>query len=143
MAPGYSKPSASQYSQGVSGLESVAQLQQMLQQDPGVVTKNITPGQNLPMGIGSAISNAAGTAQYRALSHNILNSIARINTGANMPVEEEAFYRNTYLPQPGDSPKVINTKMQSLQSFFQPIVQYPGGTGSVDPQDLLSALGAQ
>ncbi len=136
--PGYSKPTASQYAQGVAGEQSIAQLQQILQQNPGIVSKNALPGQGLGV-VGSLLSGALGTSDYRAITHNILNSIARINTGANMPAEEEAFYRKTYLPQPGDSPQTQQDKINTLESFFTPITQYPGSSGS-DSTDLVSAL---
>lgn len=140
-AAGYSKPTASQYSQGVSGQQSVAQLQQLLQQDPSLLAKGNIPGQGLGV-LGSLESGALGTSDYKAVTDNILNSIARINTGANMPVEEEAFYRKTYLPQPGDSDKTKQDKISNLQSFFNPITNYGGGSQS-DSSDLASALLAQ
>lgn len=137
--PGYSKPTASQYAQGVAGEQSIAQLQQLLQQNPGLVSKNAIPGQGVGV-IGGLLSGALGTSDYRAITHNILNSIARINTGANMPAEEEAFYRKTYLPQPGDSPQTQQDKINALESFFTPITQYPGSSGGSDTTDLTSAL---
>lgn len=123
---GYSKPSASQYSQAVTAMDSVGQLKNLISGDSGVISRNVTPGQGLPV-IGSTISNLAGTSNYRALAHNILNSVARINTGANMPASEEAFYTQTYLPQPNDKPEVIQTKLSNLEQFFKPILNYSGG----------------
>jgi len=137
-SPGYSKPSAAQYSQAVGGLQSIAQLEQMLGGSPGVVNKNAAPGQGLPL-VGGFESGALGTSQYRALTHNILNSVARINTGAAMPPSEERFYEQTYLPQPGDSPQAQATKLANLRGFFTPIVSYSGPSTSAS--DLVSALG--
>lgn len=135
---GYSKPTASQYAQGISGQQSIQQLQQLLQQDPSLISKNAIPGQGQGV-LGSLLSGALGTSDYKAVTHNILNSIARINTGANMPVEEEQFYRKTYLPQPGDSDKTKQDKINALQTFFNPITNYGGG--QPDATDLASALG--
>lgn len=137
--PGYSKPSASQYSQATSALDSVEQLKQLLSTNPDVVAKNATPGQGLS-GVGSLLSNSLGTAQYRAVTKNILNSIARINTGANMPASEQKFYEQTYLPQPGDTQEVVNAKISNLYQFFSPIVSYQGG-GGTDAAALQAALG--
>lgn len=134
---GYGRPSAQQYSQAAAGQQSVDQLVQMLSADPSLINKNAIPGQGLPL-VGSLESGALGTSQYKALTDNILNSVARINTGANMPAKEEAFYRATYLPQPGDSAQTIQAKLATLQSFFQPILNYPTTGGG---NSLTSALG--
>jgi hypothetical protein len=139
--PGYSKPNAAQYSQAVAGQQSVDQLIQMLGADPSLVTKGAVPGQNLPV-VGSLESSVLGSSQYQALTRNILNAVARINTGANMPASEEEFYRSTYLPQPGDPPATVQAKLANLQAFFKPILNYPGASGgSSDVTDLISALG--
>lgn len=137
----FSKPSAQVYSQGIAGLQSIQQLQNLLGQHPDVVNKSASiPGQDLPFGIGSHISGALGTSQYRAISNNILNSIARINTGANMPQDERVFYEQTYLPQPGDSADTVKQKIANLYSFFNPIVSYNGSDSSAGSSDLTSAL---
>lgn len=125
-AAGYSKPSASQYSQGATAMQSLDSLDQLLQQNPNIVNANAMPGQGVPV-LGGLISGAAGTGQYRALTKNILNSVARINTGANMPESEVQFYEQTYLPQPGDSKVSRAQKLQNLRQFFSPIVNYSGG----------------
>jgi len=134
---GYSKPSASQYSQGVTAMQSLDSLNQLLQDNPGLVNANAVPGQGIPV-VGGLISSVAGTGQYRALTKNILNSIARINTGANMPESEVQFYEQTYLPQPGDTEATKAQKLANLRQFFTPIVNYKGGGTSAN--DLLSAI---
>lgn len=133
---GYSKPSASQYAQGVTAMQSIDSLEGLLGSNPNLVNANATPGQDIPI-LGGLVSNVAGTGQYRALTKNILNSIARINTGANMPESEQAFYEQTYLPQPGNSPAVIQQKINNLRQFFSPIVNYGGGSST---SDLVNAL---
>ena len=132
--PSFGKPSAQLYSQATTGLTSIGQLEQMLANDPSLATRNATPGQNLP-GVGGLVSRAAGTNQYRAATNNILNSIARINTGAAMPASEEAFYNRAYLPQPGDTPQAIQAKIMNLRQFFAPIANYKAassGGGSLE-----------
>jgi hypothetical protein len=138
-APGYSKPSAAQYSQALTALDSVDQIERMLAGSGGsdLVNKNAAPGQDIPV-VGGLVSGALGTSQYRALSKNILNSVARINTGANMPASEEAFYKQTYLPQPGDSEATKATKIANLRQFFMPIATYSGG--GTDLASVLSGL---
>lgn len=137
--PGFSKPSASQYSQAKSGMASVNQLMSIVQKDPSIINKVAIPGQKI-LGIGGLESGLLGTSNYNAITNNILNSIARINTGANMPASEQAFYTQTYLPQPGDSQETLASKMQTLQGFFSPIVNYR--EASVGGGDLASALNA-
>lgn len=135
---GFSRPTAQLYSQATTGLNSIDQLEQLLSQDGSLASKNATPGQNLPFGIGGLVSNAAGTSEYRAAANNILNSIARINTGAAMPPSEEAFYNRTYLPQPGDDPATIQAKLQNLRGFFYPIANYQSASsGGSDLADIL------
>lgn len=138
--PAYGKPTAQQYSQGTTGENSINQLAQLIGQDPGVVNRNATPGQNLP-GVGGVVSRAAGTNTYRATANNILNSIARINTGANMPASEESFYSRTYLPQPGDPPETVAAKLQQLRQFFAPITNYQSAGSSNSLEDALLAQG--
>lgn len=139
---GFSRPSAQVYSQANTGLQSVQQLAGLLQSDPNVVNKSALPGQGIPV-LGSLESGALGTSQYNAISNNILNSIARINTGANMPANERRFYEQTYLPQPGDSQDTINSKMQALVGFFEPIANYQSSStgGSTDLVSALQAAG--
>ncbi len=141
----FSKPSAQLYSQATTGLQSINQLEQMLQQDPSLANKNATPGQDLPV-VGGLVSSAAGTSSYRAAANNILNSIARINTGAAMPASEAAFYARTYLPQPGDPPEAQAQKIAALRQFFMPIAnykQYSNGQDTSLQDALLQAQGGQ
>lgn len=132
----FSKPTAAQYTQAKTGLSSVKSLTSLLDKNSGLVSKSAIPGQNIPI-LGSVISNLAGTGEYRALSNNILNSIARINTGANMPESERKFYEQTYLPQPGDNDDTINQKINNLYEFFNPLANYAGYSSGDSLQDAL------
>jgi hypothetical protein len=134
--PGYTKPTSQQYAQGVTGSNSIDQIQQMVSQDPGIVNRAATPGQGIPI-VGSLISRGTNTTAYRGAGQNILNSIARINTGANMPESERKFYEQTYLPQPGDPPAAIQQKLATLRQFFAPITNYQGGSSSNQLSDAI------
>lgn len=136
----FGKPSAQLYSQATTGLQSLNNLVNMISKDKNIISKNMVPGQELPL-IGSLVSGALGTSDYRAISNNILNSIARINTGAAMPASEEAFYAKTYLPQAGDSEATINTKIQNLVGFFSPIANYDQYQGQSSLEDALMQQG--
>jgi len=130
----FSKPTAQVYAQATTGLDSVNKLIDLISKNSNLPAQNTTPGQDVPI-IGSLISAVAGTNEYRATTKNILNSIARINTGANMPVSEQVYYEQTYLPQPGDNEATIASKIQNLQGFFAPLAnynQYSSGSASLE-----------
>ncbi len=110
--------SVKEFSQAQGGLSGVEQIAQMLQQNPNLLAQSTVPGQNLPI-IGGLVSNLAGTGEYNALTNNVLNSLARLNTGASMPASEEAFYRRL-LPAAGDSQETVQQKLAQLQQAFQP-----------------------
>lgn len=109
--------SVKEYSQANTALGGIDSIAQMLQQDPGLVERSVA-GQ-VPI-VGGLLGGVTGTSEYNAAARNILNSVARLNTGANMPASEEAFYRQTYLPQPGDSQETQQQKLATLAGFFQP-----------------------
>ncbi len=116
--PKQKQATVKEYSQAQSGLSGIDQIAQMLSGDPGLLTRATTPGQNLPI-VGGLVSNAVGTGEYNALSNNVLNSLARLNTGAAMPASEEAFYRRL-LPIAGDSEETKQQKLAQLKMAFQP-----------------------
>lgn len=135
-ANNHTKSTAQQFAIAQSGVGALGQLSQMIQNDPSLVNETAIPGQNTPF-IGGLVSRLAGTGQYNALANQVLDAIARARTGAAMTKTEEAFYRNL-LPQAGDNPTTINTKLQQLYQAFQPFL----GGGSDSPTDLLSQLNA-
>lgn len=115
-AAGHSKPTAQQYGMAQSGLTSLANLTQMLQNDPSVLQAAETPGQGLPL-VGGYIANATGAGDYNAEANNVLDALARVRTGAAMTSSEEAFYKKL-LPKAGDSPQTIQSKLANLQVAF-------------------------
>lgn len=127
---GYGRPSAEKYALGTSGLQSIDTLESMLAQDPGAISRNATPGQDLPV-VGGLISRATGTGEYRAIAQNIIDSIARARTGAAMRPEEEAFYTRL-LPRAGDDPATIQAKIAQLKQALLPFVSYKGGGNQLE-----------
>lgn len=138
---GYGRPSAEKYALGTSGLQSIAELEGMLSQDPGAISRNATPGQDLPV-VGGLISRASGTGEYRAIAQNIIDSIARARTGAAMRPEEEAFYTRL-LPRAGDNPATIQAKIAQLKQALLPFVSYKGGGSSLEDVILQQTQQAQ
>jgi hypothetical protein len=118
--PKKKQASVKEYSQAQGGLSGVNQLTQMLQNDPSLLTKGNAPGQDLPF-IGGLVSGALGTGEYNATANNVLNSLARLNTGASMPASEESFYRRL-LPAAGDSEATRQQKLAQLSQAFEPFM---------------------
>lgn len=114
------KISAQQYGLAQSGVQSLQQLSQLIQQDPMVLERNATPGQGLPL-IGSLVSNSAGASNYHSLADNILSSLIHLQTGATA-TKEEITSAHGQLPQPGDPPEVQQRKLQTLLSNFSPFL---------------------
>lgn len=117
----HGKATSQQYALAQTGMQGVQQLQQLLQQDPGVLNRSATPGQSLP-GVGGFIQNAAGTGEYQAVAGNVLDALARARTGAQMNKQEEAFYRRL-LPRAGDSQATIQKKLAELEQAFSPFLE--------------------
>lgn len=115
---GTGKITAQQAGLAQSGLQSLGSLVQAISENPGVVSKTAIPGQNAPV-IGAAVRNVAGTGDYQAYANNVLDALARLRTGAAMSNAERANYERL-LPQAGDSPATIQTKLQQLESAFAP-----------------------
>lgn len=115
------KPTSTQYGLAQSGVQSLQQLAQALQNDPSIVAKNATPGQGLPL-VGSLVSRASGDAGYHALADNILQAIIHLQTGATA-TKEETVAAKGQLPQPGDTKAVQQQKLQTLMSDFGPFLQ--------------------
>lgn len=120
-APAAVKPTAQQQGLAQSGIASLKQLAQMIEQDPSVVTKNAVPGQGTPL-VGSLVTNTAGAKGYHALADNILSSLIHLQTGATA-TKEEVTSAHGQLPQPGDSPQEQQQKIRTLLGNFQPFLQ--------------------
>ncbi len=118
------KPNSAQFGEASAGSQALQQMSQMIQSDPNVVAHTAVPGQNTPL-LGSLVRRATGTGEYQTAADTVLNSLARMYTGANMPKSEEGFYRQM-LPQPLDSAQTVQFKLQRLQNDFQPFMQVNG-----------------
>jgi hypothetical protein len=58
-----------------------------------------------------------GARDYLATRNNIMDTIARLRTGAQMSKNEEETYKN-FLPRLGDDKKTINNKISRLENYF-------------------------
>jgi|ERR1043165_1726867 hypothetical protein len=134
--PGFTKPTAQQFGLAQAGISSLGQLEQLINKDPSLVTRESTPGQGLPI-VGGLISNVAGTGEYNSVANNILDALARVRTGAAMTSQEESFYRNL-LPKAGDDQATIQSKLAALKQAFTPFMGYGGADNSPDLSSLIN-----
>lgn len=115
-----------------SGLTSLAQLRQIMENDPSARTKQIIPGQSM---FGGAIGNAMGTSSYNAATKNITDVITRLRTGAAMTDSEEQFYLSM-MPQAFDPPETVNQKLDIFQQLFESVANRTGNAGN-DTQGII------
>lgn len=118
-----------------SGLQSLQQLEGIMQEDPSVRTKTVLPGRSM---FGGAGANALGTSSYDTAARNIADVITRLRTGAALTESEEAFYKSQ-LPQAFDPPETVQQKMNMFRDLFNSVASRTGTTGT----DMQAAAGAQ
>lgn len=123
------KVSAKDFSNALAGSQALGQLEQLIAQDPGAVNRTAVPGGSLP-GIGGIIRNQAGVAEYDALGYNIADALLRLRTGAQANESEIRGLQTQLMPRPGDSPQVVQLKLQQLRQNFDTILMaaQQGGT---------------
>lgn len=122
------KVTAQQYGLAQAGLSSLQQLKQMLQSDPGAVTRSAVPGGSLPVA-GGYIRNAAGVGQFDALGYNIADTLIRLRTGATANESEIRGYANKIMPRAGDSAETVALKLQQLEDSFGTIMNLANQPG--------------
>lgn len=132
----FGKPTAQQHGYGLSGSASLSHLTDLISQDPNVLNKAATPGQDIPI-IGGFIQNAVGAGDYQSTAGSVLDALARARTGAVMSPSEKQFYLNTQLPRAGDNQATINNKLKQLQLAFQPFVNPDIGSQDTSLEDML------
>lgn len=127
---GVNKPLSAEASKVIananSGLQSLQELEQIMQADPSVLQKTVIPGRSA---MGGAIANAAGTASYDTAARNISDVITRLRTGAALTESEEKFYRSQ-LPQAFDSPEVVQQKLNMFRDLFSSVANRTGTAGT-------------
>ena len=114
--------SAKDFSNAMSGLQAVDTIEQMIMSDPNVVTRTATPGRGLPV-IGGYIANATDTADYDAQGYNIADTLLRIRTGAQANESEIRNLQTQLMPRAGDTPEVIQQKLDALRQNFNIYIQ--------------------
>jgi hypothetical protein len=133
----FGKPTFQQYQMAKSGVNSLQQIEKLLKQSPELVTKGNVPGQGIPI-VGGYVQKSLGTNQYKALSKNLVDTVLRIRTGAQANKEEIALYSKELMPQAGDPPETVQSKLQTLYDFLNTAASV-GDSQS----NLSSAIGGQ
>lgn len=113
-----------------SGLDSLGEIANVLQQNPNAAKLASIPG-------GSLAANLTHTGSYQAAINNATDVIGRLRSGGAIGQQEEIQFKKL-LPAFGDNPDTINYKLQQLSHVFQqfanPQASQPGSS------DLTSAL---
>lgn len=130
--PNIGKTSAAAYGLAQQGLNALGQFSQLVQNDPGVVSRSSTPGRSLP-GIGGYIAQASGTNQFDTLGFATISSLLRAQSGAAVPDSEVRAYMKAYLPRAGDKPADIQRKLQTLHYDFQTVLGNASNQNAQDP----------
>lgn len=130
------KPTSEKYSNAQSGLNSLNQYEQLLQQDPSLLTKSATPGRSLPI-VGGYISNATGTGTSDALAYDMMDNLLRIRTGAQANPAEIKQYVTKMLPRAGDSEQTVQRKLSIFRNTFGEIMNLAGAQGAQDQNSAL------
>ena len=87
-------------------------------------------GSGLPLGIGNQV--VSGDYQKaRQLSNEFLSAILRKDTGAAITDQEMQIYGRTYLPQPGDSPAVLEQKRAARRQAVDDLRRGLGDRGNL------------
>lgn len=135
------KVTAQQYGLAQSGQQALENLSELIQTDPGAITRLATPGRQLPI-VGGYISKAAGTGDIDAIGYNIADSLLRLRTGAQANESEVKKLQSQIMPRAGDSPKTIQTKLRQIQQIFGSVLQMANSNAgpSVDLTGLSGAF---
>lgn len=103
--------------QASAGLDALDQVEQMIGGDPNIRIKGAIPG-------------SPGARSYESAKRQVMDMVARLQTGAALTNEEQKFYERQ-LPQPFDSPEDVQFKVQQLRNYFQSVAQGQSGAEDV------------
>lgn len=122
------KVTSQQYTNALSGYQSLQQLEALLAQDPKVLDRSATPGRQLPV-VGGYIARGSNTGDFDALAYNTADKYLRITTGAQANESEIRNLATKIMPRAGDSPQTVRTKVNALRAFYGNILGLAGADG--------------
>lgn len=124
-------------SNAMAGLESIQELENIMQNDPGAFQRSGLPGVNtLDRLTQGRTSGALGTDQIEPVRQQIIDVIARLRTGAAI-TNDEAKRFEVFIPRPGDSPEAVALKTRILKNQFNRVATGDFTSGT----DLQAAAG--
>jgi len=110
-----------------SGVRGLTVAEQIYNDDPDILTKQLVPGQ--------WVSRKFDSAMFKAVE-----ALLRARSGAAVPETEVKRYLTKYGPIYGDSPDVVKFKFEQLQQDFMDVLEGSGNTaGSTDMSQTLAA----
>ena len=95
----------------VTGARSLQNIKQLFAEDPDVLTKQLVPGKFF-------------TREFDAELYNMVDSYLKLRTGATSNENEIRGYMDRIAPRFGDSPQVVQQKLQIFEDAFN---EYLGG----------------
>ena len=112
-----------------SGLSSLDDLESLIANDPSVVNRAALPDV-------APLNTVLGTSQYRAAITNVQDAMTRLRSGASMN-EQEAARFDRMLPRFGDSPEIVQYKLQQFRDYYNTVASQ---TPTSDPTTLEESL---
>ena len=105
-----------------AGKRGLATVKQELKKDPNVVVKQLIPGTYL-------------SRQFDSGLFRTIEALLRLRTGAAAPESEVRRYMKQIGPRFGDSPEVIQTKLNDLEAAFNDALESSTGVSTPSLQD--------
>jgi hypothetical protein len=94
------------------GLSAIKDMRAMLAADPSLLARTASG-----TGLWGISGNLAGTTNFLNARDEAMDVISRIRTGKAMTSAERKTY-SSFLPQPADPASVVQTKLASLEEFY-------------------------
>ena len=112
-----------------SGLSSLDDLESLIANDPSVVNRAALPDV-------APLNTVLGTSQYRAAITNVQDAMTRLRSGASMN-EQEAARFDRMLPRFGDSPEIVQYKLQQFRDYYNTVASQTPASGPTTLEESL------
>jgi len=100
---------ATRYDLAQSGLRSLKDVERIIGKDPGVLAKELVPGQWL-------------SREYDTAAFSAAEALLRMRSGAAVPEQEVRRYMTKVMPVFGDDAKTIKLKLQRLKENYVDVI---------------------
>jgi hypothetical protein len=116
----------------ISAIKDIQGMRDALKKDSSASFKSSLPG-------GSLTQRLTGTSGYATARKNVVDSIARLRSGAAI-TEDEAKRYNAMLPNSFDDAEAASAKLDRLEELLYSFT-YPEGGSSAGTEEILGTLG--